>query len=54
MEWARKSCAIGTDEHGLWKQLVKQTIEGQFKGNIDYRWDSQGLNIAIRLPLHLL
>ena len=56
LEWSERGSPVQSapSKTGFGSTLVKRTIEGQFKGTIDYRWDPQGLNVAIRLPLHAL
>lgn len=35
---------------GFGGTLTKRTVESQFKGTIEYRWEPDGLDISIRIP----
>jgi two-component sensor histidine kinase len=56
LEWSERGSPVqqAPSSTGFGSTLVRRTIEGQFKGTIDYRWEPHGLDIAIRLPLHAL
>jgi two-component sensor histidine kinase len=56
LEWSERGSPVQSmpTSTGFGSTLVNRTVEGQFKGVIDYRWDPQGLNVVIRLPLHAL
>jgi two-component sensor histidine kinase len=55
LEWSeREGPAHSTPTStGFGGTLVKRTVEGQFKGTIEYRWKPHGLDIEIRIPLPL-
>jgi two-component sensor histidine kinase len=55
LDWSeRGSPAAAPSRSGFGSMLVRRTVEGQFKGTIEYRWKPEGLDIGIRLPLHAL
>jgi two-component sensor histidine kinase len=56
LEWSERGCPAhaAPSSTGFGGTLVKRTVEGQFKGTIEYRWKPHGLDIEIRLPMHSL
>jgi two-component sensor histidine kinase len=56
LEWSERGGPVHAEPtgSGFGGTLVKRTVEGQFKGTIDYRWKAHGLDIEIRIPLHSL
>ena len=56
LEWSERGSPVkaAPSTTGFGGTLVKRTVQGQFKGTIEYRWEPHGLDIVIRLPLHAL
>lgn len=56
LEWSERGSPVQSmpSSTGFGSTLVKRTVEGQFKGVIEYGWKPHGLDIEIRLPLHCL
>jgi two-component sensor histidine kinase len=56
LQWSERGGPVqaAPSGRGFGSTLIKRTVDGQFKGTIDYRWEAHGLDIAIRLPMHAL
>ena len=51
LEWSERGFAPSPpSKTGFGGTLTKRTVESQFKGSIEYRWEPCGLDILIRLP----
>jgi two-component sensor histidine kinase len=56
LEWSERGGPVhaAPSSSGFGGTLVQRTVEGRFKGTIEYRWKAHGLDIEIRIPLHSL
>ena len=54
LEWSERGSPVQSSPPGtgFGSTLVTRTVEGQFKGTIEYRWNAHGLDIEIRIPSH--
>jgi len=52
LEWNERGVAAPSapSRTGFGGTLTRRTVESQFKGSIEYRWEPSGLDISIRLP----
>ena len=52
LDWRERGGLVAAppSKTGFGGRLIRRTVEIQFGGTIDYRWESVGLTIAIHLP----
>ncbi len=53
LEWSERGGppSSAPSKTGFGGTLTRRTVESQFKGTIEYRWEPSGLDISIRLPM---
>lgn len=53
LEWSERGVPAlsAPSRTGFGGTLTRRTVESQFKGTIEYRWEARGLDISIRLPM---